>query len=98
MKGAYICVHKDHSSPYLLFTFTDCDGKKTSIKYEFTRPKHYYEWHFLPIDLPNIILCEIEGKGTWKSKNSRWIKINSLVFTKPDESERIERLSLLPWK
>ncbi|GKT29669.1 hypothetical protein ADUPG1_014125 [Aduncisulcus paluster] len=69
MKGAYICVNKCYSSPSLLFTFTDCDGKKTVKKYEFTRSKHWREWHFLPIDLDNVVLCEIEGKGTWDKKN-----------------------------
>ncbi|GKT35945.1 hypothetical protein ADUPG1_009001, partial [Aduncisulcus paluster] len=71
MKGAYICVHKNHSSPFLLFTFTDYDRKKTSKKYEFTRPKHGFEWHFLPIDLDNVVLCEIEGKGMWCNKNMK---------------------------
>ncbi|GKT23455.1 hypothetical protein ADUPG1_012429 [Aduncisulcus paluster] len=65
MKGAYICVHKECSSPSLLFTFIDCDGKKI-LWYE-----HDYEWLFLPIDLDNIILCEIEGKGMWGEKRSR---------------------------
>ncbi|GKT27310.1 hypothetical protein ADUPG1_013759 [Aduncisulcus paluster] len=97
LKGAYICVNR-YSSPSFLFTFTDCDGKKTAKKYEFTRPEHEYEWHFLPIDLDNIVSCEIEGKGRWDEKNSRWFGICSLVFTMPEESEIIERLSLLPWK
>ncbi|GKT15984.1 hypothetical protein ADUPG1_010830 [Aduncisulcus paluster] len=98
MKGSYICVHQRWSSPSLLFTFTDCDGTKTSKKYEFTRPEYLYEWHFLPIDLDNIILCEIEGKGKWDDKNSRHFWIHSLVFTMPDETIAAERLSLLPWK
>ncbi|GKT31936.1 hypothetical protein ADUPG1_006247, partial [Aduncisulcus paluster] len=80
MKGAYICLDKDSSSPFLLFTFTDSDGKKTSKKYEFTQPKHEFEWHFLPIDLLNVVLCEIEGKGTWCDKKSRWSSIQSLIF------------------
>ncbi|GKT29801.1 hypothetical protein ADUPG1_014207 [Aduncisulcus paluster] len=98
LKGAYICVSEYGSSPSLLFTFTDCDGKKTVKKYEFTKPKHEYEWHFLPIDLMNVVLCEIEGKGTWFQKNSRHFCINSLVFTMPEEIIAAERLSLLPWK
>ncbi|GKT20101.1 hypothetical protein ADUPG1_011647 [Aduncisulcus paluster] len=98
MKGAYICVKMYYSSPFLLFTFTDCDGKKTSKKYEFTRSKHEYEWHFLPIDLDNVILCEIEGKGMWMEKNSRYFYIYSLVFTMPEETIAAERLSFLPWK
>ncbi|GKT31534.1 hypothetical protein ADUPG1_005947 [Aduncisulcus paluster] len=84
MKGAYICVGKKYSSPSLLFTFTDCDGKKTFKKYEFTRPEDEYEWHFLPIDLDNVVLCEIEGKGTWFDKNNRYFFIYSLVFTMPE--------------
>ncbi|GKT36712.1 Developmentally regulated GTP-binding protein 1 [Aduncisulcus paluster] len=80
MKGAYICVHRNWSSPTLLFFFTDCDGKKTFKKYEFTRPKHWYEWHFLPIDLPNVISCEIEGKGTWYEKNGLVYSIAGLIF------------------
>ncbi|GKT37326.1 hypothetical protein ADUPG1_010133 [Aduncisulcus paluster] len=98
MKGAYICVNNCYSSPSLLFTFTDCDGKKTSKKYEFTEPEHDYEWHFLPIDLDNVVLCEIEGKGTWFDKNSRDFWINSLVFTIPEEIVVSELLSLLPWE
>ncbi|GKT24309.1 hypothetical protein ADUPG1_012694 [Aduncisulcus paluster] len=98
MKGAYICVDRDASTPSLLFTFTNCDGKKTCKKYESTRPKHEFEWHFLPIDLENIVLCEIEGKGTWYNKNSRGFWIHSLVFTMPEETIAAERLSLLPWK
>ncbi|GKT34545.1 hypothetical protein ADUPG1_007883 [Aduncisulcus paluster] len=91
MKGAYICVKKDDSSPSLLFTFTLSDGTKTLKKYEFQRPKHFeawhlrYEWHFLPIDLPNVVLCEIQGKGTWKEKNSRSFQINSLIFIRGDD-------------
>ncbi|GKT27955.1 hypothetical protein ADUPG1_000311 [Aduncisulcus paluster] len=99
MKGAYICVDAYNSSPFLLFTFTDCDDKKTCKKYEFTRPKHGIEWHFLPINLDNVLLCEIEGKGTWPEKNSRAFHISSLVFIAiPEEYIAPERLSLLPWK
>ncbi|GKT25407.1 hypothetical protein ADUPG1_013027 [Aduncisulcus paluster] len=98
MKGAYICVDRYRSSPHLLFTFTDCDDKKTCKKYEFTQPKHQFEWYFLPIDLDNVVLCEIEGKGRWNGKNSRNFCILSLVFTMPKETIAGERLSLLPWK
>ncbi|GKT28233.1 hypothetical protein ADUPG1_000521, partial [Aduncisulcus paluster] len=87
MKGAYICVNKYACSPSLLFTFTDCDGKKTFKKYEFTRPKHSYEWHFLPIDLDNVVLCEIEGKGSWWGKNSRCFDIPSLIFFREETPE-----------
>ncbi|GKT29915.1 hypothetical protein ADUPG1_014271 [Aduncisulcus paluster] len=84
IKGAYICVDDSNSSPSLLFTFTDCDYKKTSKKYEFTRLKQY-EWYFLPIDLSSVILCEIEGKGRWAGRNNRSFLINSLVFLRGDD-------------
>ncbi|GKT16554.1 hypothetical protein ADUPG1_010939 [Aduncisulcus paluster] len=98
MKGAFICVNKHVSSPSLLFTFTDCDGKKISKKYEFIRLKHSFEWHFLPIDLDDVVLCEIEGKGMWDQKYSRSFNIYSLVFTAIPEKIIAERLSQLPWK
>ncbi|GKT29650.1 hypothetical protein ADUPG1_014113 [Aduncisulcus paluster] len=98
MKGAYICVDKDLGSPSLLFTFTDCDGKKTFKKYEFARSEHEYECLFLPIDLANVVLCEVEGKGMWYYENSRFFFIYSLVFTLSEEIIRSERLSSLPWK
>ncbi|GKT27848.1 hypothetical protein ADUPG1_000228 [Aduncisulcus paluster] len=98
MKGAYICVGKVDSSPSLLFTFTDCDGKKINKKYEFTRLEHIYECYFLPIDLDNVVLCEIEGKGTWNDEKSRHFCILSLMFTMPEETIAAERVSLLPWK
>ncbi|GKT36005.1 hypothetical protein ADUPG1_009049 [Aduncisulcus paluster] len=98
MKGAYMCVDKYDISPSLLFTFTDSDGKKINKKYEFAEPEHWYEWHFLPIDLDNVVLCEIEGKGKWEEKNSRTFRILSLVFTLPEETIAAERLSFLPWK
>ncbi|GKT13997.1 hypothetical protein ADUPG1_010388 [Aduncisulcus paluster] len=85
MKGAYICVDKDWSSPSLIFTFTDRDGNSTSKKFEFFQPKNLYEWHFLPIGLWNVVLCEIEGKGMWKEKNSRCFKIYSLIFLRGDD-------------
>ncbi|GKT20111.1 hypothetical protein ADUPG1_011651 [Aduncisulcus paluster] len=85
MKGAYICVNED-SSPSLFFTFTDCYGKKTSKKYEFTKPKDDEECYFLPIDLDNVVLCKIEGKGSWKEKNSRRFCIVSLVFLRGDDT------------
>ncbi|GKT37278.1 hypothetical protein ADUPG1_010097, partial [Aduncisulcus paluster] len=94
IKGAYICIDKNASSPSLQFIFSHFNDasktykpgydvkmtKRTWKRYEFTRPKSRYEWHFLPIDLDNVVLCEIEGKGTWIEKKSRSFSICSLVF------------------
>ncbi|GKT34441.1 hypothetical protein ADUPG1_007795 [Aduncisulcus paluster] len=89
INGACICVNRHAGSSALLFTFTDCDGKKTSKKYEFTKPEHRYEWYFLPIDLMRIVSCEIEGKGTWTEKNSRALYLSSLVFIRKESSEEL---------
>ncbi|GKT32385.1 hypothetical protein ADUPG1_006557 [Aduncisulcus paluster] len=86
IKGAYICVYKDWSSPTILITFTDFNGSKIFKKYEFPKSKHKYEWYFLPIDLNNVVLCEIEGKGRWDQKPSPIIKIESLVFIGREET------------
>ncbi|GKT36932.1 hypothetical protein ADUPG1_009812, partial [Aduncisulcus paluster] len=75
----------DYSSPSLLFTFTNYYGKKTSKKYEFTEPKHEYEWHFLPIDLLNVSSCDIEGKGRWIEEKSRIFEIRSLIFIRGED-------------
>ncbi|GKT22964.1 hypothetical protein ADUPG1_012281 [Aduncisulcus paluster] len=86
LKAAYICVDKDDSSPSLLFTFTDCDRKKIFKKYEFPKPKYRYQWYFLPIDLNNIVLCEIEGKGILNNHYCRYFRIQSLVFIRGDDN------------
>ncbi|GKT18515.1 hypothetical protein ADUPG1_004261, partial [Aduncisulcus paluster] len=68
MKGAYICLRGD-SSPLLdlSFTLTSSKGEKTSKKYEFPL---FYEcdgsrWYFLPVDLPDVVLCEITEEVDW---------------------------------
>ncbi|GKT31313.1 hypothetical protein ADUPG1_001963, partial [Aduncisulcus paluster] len=68
MKGAYICLSPYFSSPppsHLIFTLTSSKGEKTSKKYEFPEFKGRH-WYFLPVDLPDVVLCEITGKGREK--------------------------------
>ncbi|GKT34418.1 hypothetical protein ADUPG1_007774 [Aduncisulcus paluster] len=79
MKGIFICVDIS-CSPTFLFLFTHSDGQITSKMYEFARPKYYCEWYYLLVDLSNVIMCEIEGKGSWKENNSRYYRISSLMF------------------
>ncbi|GKT33456.1 hypothetical protein ADUPG1_007357 [Aduncisulcus paluster] len=100
MKGAYICVNRNCSSPSLLFTFTSFNGKKTSKKYEFTRPKHLYEWYYLPIDLPHIVSCEIEGKGIWNAEHEcRRFYFYPIAFVMPEVAiAGPDRFFLLPWE
>ncbi|GKT25173.1 hypothetical protein ADUPG1_012948, partial [Aduncisulcus paluster] len=80
IEGAYICLAKSHSCRYLLFTFTDSDGKMTYEKYEFREPVYYQEWHFIPIGIYNVVQCDIEGRDKWIEKTERYRGIDSLVF------------------
>eukprot|EP00764_Aduncisulcus_paluster_P006897 gnl/Carplike_NY0171/2280_a3074_673.p1 GENE.gnl/Carplike_NY0171/2280_a3074_673~~gnl/Carplike_NY0171/2280_a3074_673.p1 ORF type:complete len:383 (-),score=57.57 gnl/Carplike_NY0171/2280_a3074_673:402-1550(-) len=88
IKGAYLCVDKDfwmaRSGNYVFFTFTQSDG--TLISKQFTRGRSYsewlsagkpeFEWYFLPIDLSNVVLCEIQRN----KKKIDLFSIFSLVF------------------
>ncbi|GKT31840.1 hypothetical protein ADUPG1_006177 [Aduncisulcus paluster] len=97
--GAYICIDKNYSSPSLLFTFTHADGKKTAKKYDFVRPEHpgsWNEWYFLPVKLYSVILCEIEGNGRWEEENSRWFKIDSLMFIRDEDIPILEVQEIPP--
>ncbi|GKT31914.1 hypothetical protein ADUPG1_006231, partial [Aduncisulcus paluster] len=94
MKGAYICVNKNYSSSSLLFTFTLSNGKKIPKKYEFSRYEYWYELHFLPIDLTNVVRCKIEGKGMSWEKNERRFRIKSLIFIQGDIRSDLKRDSL----
>ncbi|GKT28086.1 hypothetical protein ADUPG1_000416 [Aduncisulcus paluster] len=98
LKGAHICMKSCNSQLSLFFTFTNSDGLKTNKKYEFEMIKDDTGSYFLPIDLPNIILCEIEGNIEGEEEKSRNFFINSLVFTMPEEIVVSELLSLLPWE
>ncbi|GKT35317.1 hypothetical protein ADUPG1_008499 [Aduncisulcus paluster] len=79
LTGAFISVYRNGSPPFFLFSFTHSDGKKTHKKFKYVRPARD-EWHFFPIDLEEVVLCEIEGKGRWDNTNSLTYWINSLVF------------------
>ncbi|GKT23174.1 hypothetical protein ADUPG1_012346, partial [Aduncisulcus paluster] len=104
IEGAYICLAKSHSCRFLLFTFTLSDETKIYKKYEFREPKRKkqsikYEfprlavdcWFSLPIDLSDVVLCEIEGE----SEHSRPVfALSSLIFRREETSEQIiDRLS-----
>ncbi|GKT37290.1 hypothetical protein ADUPG1_010108, partial [Aduncisulcus paluster] len=93
MKGAYIYVCNSLGPPFLFFTFTHSIGKKTYKKYKFSRLEYAHEWHFLPIGLDDVILCEIEGKGSWNVKNSRKFSIDSLLFIRKEHIPDHIRLS-----
>ncbi|GKT20100.1 hypothetical protein ADUPG1_011646 [Aduncisulcus paluster] len=84
MKGAYICLDGYPPSPtHLIFTLTSSKGEKTFKKYEFPEFTGF-QWYFLPIDLDDVVLCEITGKG-----RERYFIINSLIFIQKETLEEI---------
>ncbi|GKT32772.1 hypothetical protein ADUPG1_006845 [Aduncisulcus paluster] len=83
LKGAYICVSSFDSAPSFLFTFTHSDGKVSAKKYDFVQSEEGgEEWFFLPIDLTDVVSCQLQGKGQWGEKNSQCAKLYSLIFLK----------------
>ncbi|GKT35932.1 hypothetical protein ADUPG1_008992, partial [Aduncisulcus paluster] len=91
--GVYICVHKKFSSPDLLFTFVHTDGTNTLKRFSFPRPKEWDEWYFLPTDLSNVVLCIIQGKGTWEYRSCRHFFIFSLFFVKSGRPEMFQTVT-----
>ncbi|GKT14580.1 hypothetical protein ADUPG1_010512 [Aduncisulcus paluster] len=87
MKGAYIQIDQYLGCSLFLFIFTHSDGTKTFKTYEFTQPKRYNEWYFLPIDLSDVVCCEIKGKGSWKEERRRSFKILGLDFIREETLE-----------
>ncbi|GKT16517.1 hypothetical protein ADUPG1_010929, partial [Aduncisulcus paluster] len=84
MKGAYICLSSFSPPSHLIFTLKSSKGDKTSKKYEFPGFKGF-RWYFLPVDLPDVVLCEITGKG----RKKEWFGIDSLVFIRDETPEEI---------
>ncbi|GKT35027.1 hypothetical protein ADUPG1_008272, partial [Aduncisulcus paluster] len=85
-KGAYICI-KGYSlfswqlTSHLIFSFTSSNGEKMVEKYEFPEFEGYH-WYYLPIDLSDVVLCEITGKG----REEEYFGIRSLVFISREET------------
>ncbi|GKT28794.1 hypothetical protein ADUPG1_000870 [Aduncisulcus paluster] len=85
-------------------TFTTSDGKKITKEYQMGKmpPEHYF-WQEFPIDLDNVISCDIHVISSWDGSRS-YIFLNGVRFVIDKEQERmkyeratIERLSMLPW-
>ncbi|GKT34419.1 hypothetical protein ADUPG1_007775 [Aduncisulcus paluster] len=83
IKGAYICIGgKNTRLPsHLIFSLTSSNGEKMVKKYEFPELEGYH-WYYLPIDLSDIVLCEITGKG----KDEESFEIDSFVFISREET------------
>ncbi|GKT28198.1 hypothetical protein ADUPG1_000497 [Aduncisulcus paluster] len=84
LKGVYISVNSEFDSLYLLLTFTFSDKKKVSKKYEISlsrcRKVGEFGLFFLPIDLCDVVSCEIRGKNNWNDENDLRFPIISLDF------------------
>eukprot|EP00764_Aduncisulcus_paluster_P002018 gnl/Carplike_NY0171/1292_a1753_233.p1 GENE.gnl/Carplike_NY0171/1292_a1753_233~~gnl/Carplike_NY0171/1292_a1753_233.p1 ORF type:complete len:272 (-),score=67.11 gnl/Carplike_NY0171/1292_a1753_233:33-848(-) len=96
IKGVYICYDGfgQQRSLYLIFTFSSSSNEKTSRKcyfpeyHEDDEELFHKDWFYLPIDLSDVVLCEISGKGRQRygRKNDNFA-IESLVFVREETSE-----------
>ncbi|GKT37449.1 hypothetical protein ADUPG1_003387 [Aduncisulcus paluster] len=89
-------------------TFTTSDGKMITKEYQMGEmPPNHYFWQEFPIDLDNVISCDIHVISSWDGKQ-RNIFLQAIRFVIDKEQEKmkaakerelttIERLSMLPW-
>ncbi|GKT28793.1 hypothetical protein ADUPG1_000869 [Aduncisulcus paluster] len=89
-------------------TFTTSDGKKITKEYQMGEmpPRHYF-WQEFPIDLDNVISCDIHVISTLDGKQDfiylygiRFVidnKQEKMKAAKEHELATIERLAMLPW-
>ncbi|GKT32229.1 hypothetical protein ADUPG1_006425 [Aduncisulcus paluster] len=84
LKGAYICINKWYGPQFLVFSFTLSSGEQRIKKYKFKKFKCNAQWLFLPIDLHEVTVVEIEGTGMWNDKKCGKTYIDSLVFISED--------------
>ncbi|GKT33538.1 hypothetical protein ADUPG1_007410, partial [Aduncisulcus paluster] len=108
-------VVSHHSRPYGIkdfdATFTTSDGKKITKEYQMGEiPPNHYFWQEFPIDIDNVISCDIHVISSWNGKQ-RNIFMQAIRFVIDKEQEKmkaakelvraelatIERLSMLPW-
>ncbi|GKT26532.1 hypothetical protein ADUPG1_013388 [Aduncisulcus paluster] len=71
----------------LQFSFVLLSGLRIPKNVSFSQPTHDLEWHFVPIKLVDVVLCEIDGKGTWENPSSLNTSVNSMVFVQELSSE-----------
>ncbi|GKT37124.1 hypothetical protein ADUPG1_009971 [Aduncisulcus paluster] len=108
-------VVSQHSFPHGIkdfnATFTTSDGKKITKEYQMGEitPRHYF-WQEFPIDLDNIISCDIHVISSWDGRQEM-IYLDGIRFVIDKKREiilaakelvraelaTIERLSMLPW-
>ncbi|GKT25852.1 hypothetical protein ADUPG1_013162 [Aduncisulcus paluster] len=79
ISGVYICVFKIDGPPYLELKLSSSTGKTRIKRYEFSRPKEY-EWYLLPIEIENVTVCRIEGKGMWRGRDNKNTCIHGMIF------------------
>ncbi|GKT36543.1 hypothetical protein ADUPG1_009490 [Aduncisulcus paluster] len=89
-------------------TFTTSDGKKITKEYQmWEMPPNHYFWQEFPIDIDNVISCDIHVISTLDER-PEMIYLDGIRFVidkkqekmkdaKQHELPTIERLSMLPW-
>ncbi|GKT36263.1 hypothetical protein ADUPG1_009262 [Aduncisulcus paluster] len=89
-------------------TFTTSDGKEITKEYQMGEmPPNHYFWQEFPIDIDNVIFCDIHVISSLDGKQEdiflegiRFVidkKEEKMKAAKQHELATIERLSMLPW-
>ncbi|GKT26131.1 hypothetical protein ADUPG1_004678 [Aduncisulcus paluster] len=65
LKGLYMNVERDYGPTSLTISFTHSNGNVSKKEYEFSRPKEGFEWGYLPVELEDVIKCDIDVKDCW---------------------------------
>ncbi|GKT25695.1 hypothetical protein ADUPG1_013116 [Aduncisulcus paluster] len=88
IKAIAICL-ADISAPRMLFSFKLQDGTSVSKMYIFDEKPANFDWHFLSVNLDDVVSCKIEGKGTWKGdpENDQCFYILDLMFLRKETKE-----------
>ncbi|GKT35948.1 hypothetical protein ADUPG1_009004 [Aduncisulcus paluster] len=91
LKGIHICCDKHFGPISLLLLFDHSDKYKiSSMKFSLPQPKNRSEWIFLPIDLTNVVHCEIRPEGTWDARTSRRSYIDGLIFVRAETPKELQ--------
>ncbi|GKT23256.1 hypothetical protein ADUPG1_012372 [Aduncisulcus paluster] len=83
IKYIYVEISQDSGPPRDLYiTFTHSNFSITRFRFTIPEPRFGFEWHSLPVELSNVVKCEIEcPRGhCWKSMPDTLPRIYGIRF------------------
>ncbi|GKT31531.1 hypothetical protein ADUPG1_005944, partial [Aduncisulcus paluster] len=89
LEGVYVCCDHYYGPRSLILRFTE-ERKVSSKRFSLPEPKNRSEWIFLPIDLPNVVCCDITAGGTWTDEDSRRSYLDGLIFVRAETPKELQ--------